>query len=167
MPTWAIVLIIVIVVIIAAFVALGIYANKMQKKAEASQAEIKQNAQTVSLFVIDKKRMKLKEAGFPQMVIDQTPKYLRGTKVPVVKAKIGPRVMNMMCDEKVFDYVPTGKEVKAQINGIYIIGVKALRGQLDSKPEKKGFWARMRAKAEKTLEENNKEKAAAKAKKKK
>ena len=43
MPTWAIVLIIVIVVIIAAFVALGIYANKMQKKAEASQAEIKEN----------------------------------------------------------------------------------------------------------------------------
>ena len=40
------------------------------------------------LLVFDKKRMKLKEAGFPQLVVDQTPKALRGAKVPVVKAKI-------------------------------------------------------------------------------
>jgi hypothetical protein len=167
MPIWLIILLAVLAVVVVALIVLTIVGMKLQKKQEANQEQIDAAKQTVSMLIIDKKNMKLKDAGLPKIVLDQTPKYLRGTKVPVVKAKIGPRVMNMMCDEKVFDYVPTGKEVKAQINGIYIIGVKALRGQLDSKPEKKGFWARMRAKAEKTLEENNKEKAAAKAKKKK
>ena len=54
------------------------------------------------MLVIDKKRMKLKEAGFPSVVIDNTPKYLRRAKVAVVKAKVGPKVMTLMCDEKVF-----------------------------------------------------------------
>ena len=49
--------------------------------------------QQVTMLIIDKKRMKLKDAGLPQMVIDQTPKYLRGSKLPIVKAKVGPRIM--------------------------------------------------------------------------
>lgn len=32
--------------------------------------------------------MKLKDSGLPQIVIDNTPKYLRRSKVPVVKAKV-------------------------------------------------------------------------------
>ena len=46
MPAWAIVMLIVLGVLIAVFIGLGIYANRMQKKAEASQEEIKQGAQT-------------------------------------------------------------------------------------------------------------------------
>lgn len=100
MHTWQIVLLVILVIIIVAFVALLIYGRKLQKKSEASQAEIRAGAQTYSILVIDKKRIKLKEAGFPQIVIDQTPKYMRGAKVPVVKAKIGPKVANLMCDDK-------------------------------------------------------------------
>lgn len=154
MPLWAKIFLIVLAVLIVAFIALAIYANKLQKKSEASQEQIRANAQTYSILVIDKKRLKLKEAGFPQIVLDQTPKALRGAKVPVVKAKIGPKVTNLMCDEKIFDLIPIKKEVKAVMNGIYIIDVKGLRGGLDQKPVKQSWLKRTRAKLQKKVDDN-------------
>ena len=64
------------------------------------------------------------------MVIDQTPKLMRRTKLPIVKAKIGPRIMTMVADEKIFDLIPLKKEVKATISGIYITDVRGVRGPL-------------------------------------
>jgi len=146
MPAWSIALIIAVVVILAVLVALYIWGSKMQKKSEASQEEMKANSQTVSLLVIDKKRLKFKEANLPKIVIDQTPKYLRNSKVPVVKAKIGPKIMNLMCDEKIFDLIPVKKEIKAVVSGIYIMDVKGLRSGLDAKPEKVSFFKKMKNK---------------------
>lgn len=157
MPPWAIVFLIVLAVLVVGFIALAIYANKLQKKSEASQEQIRANAQTYSILVIDKKRMKLKEAGFPQIIIDQTPKALRGTKVPVVKAKIGPKVTNLMCDDKIFDLIPVKKEVKAVMNGIYIIDVKGLRSGLEQKQAKQSWTKRLRAKLAKKKEELSEE----------
>ena len=68
----------------------------MQKKQESQQEQIEAAKQTVSMLIIDKKRMKLKESGLPQMVIDQTPKMMRRAKLPIVKAKIGPRIMTLV-----------------------------------------------------------------------
>ena len=152
MSTWQIVLLVILAILIVAFVALLIYGRKMQKKQEASQANIREGAQTFSILVIDKKRMKISEAGFPQIVLDQTPKYLRRAKVPVIKAKIGPKVATLMCEEKIFDLVPIKKEVKALINGIYVIDVKGLRGGLEQRPVKKKFFARMKDKVTKKTE---------------
>lgn len=149
MSTWQIVLLVILAILIVAFVALLIYGRKMQKKQEASQADIREGAQTFSILVIDKKRMKISEAGFPQIVLDQTPKYLRRAKVPVIKAKIGPKVATLMCEEKIFDLIPIKKEVKALINGIYVIDVKGLRGGLEQRPVKKKFFARMKDKVTK------------------
>ena len=156
MSAWQIVLLVILVIVAVAFVALSIYGRKLQKRSEASQEEIKANSQTFSILVIDKKRMKLKEAGFPQIVLDQAPKYLRRAKVPVVKAKIGPKVATLMCEEKIFDLIPVKKEVKAVISGIYIIGVKGLRGGLEQKPEKKKFFQRMKDKVMKKSEDSKK-----------
>lgn len=156
MSAWQIVLLVILVIVAVAFVALSIYGRKLQKRSEASQEEIKANSQTFSILVIDKKRMKLKEAGFPQIVLDQTPKYLRRAKVPVVKAKIGPKVATLICEEKIFDLIPVKKEVKAVISGIYIIGVKGLRGGLEQKPEKKKFFQRMKDKVMKKSEDSKK-----------
>lgn len=104
---------------------------------------MEQNKQTVSMLIIDKKRMKLKDAGLPQMVLDQTPKMMRGSKLPIIKAKIGPQIMSLICDEKIFDSVPVKKEVKAVISGIYVLNVKGLHGKVEAKPEKKkGFFKR-------------------------
>lgn len=137
MSTWAIVLLIVAVVVTGVLIALYFVGKKLQKKQEDSETQMQAAAQTVSILVIDKKKMKMKEANLPKIVIDQTPKYLRGSKVPIVKAKIGPKVMNLVCDAKVYDLIPVKKEVKAVLSGIYIMDVKGLRGNLEQKKEKK------------------------------
>ncbi len=138
-------LLIILVVITGVLIFLAIYGRKLQKKSEASQAQMKAGAQTVSILVIDKKRMKLKEANLPKIVLDQTPRYLRGSKVPIVKAKIGPKIMTLMCDDKIFDLIPVKKEVKAVMNGIYIMDVKGMRSNLDVKPVKQKFFQRMKS----------------------
>ncbi len=144
MTTVITVLIIVAVVVLAVFIVLYLLGRKLQKKQEASEAQMKAAAQTFSILVIDKKKMKMKDAGLPKMVLDQTPKYMRASKVPIVKAKIGPKVMSMVCDAKIFDLIPVKKEVKAVISGIYIMDVKGLRSSLDAKPEKKGLFKKLR-----------------------
>ena len=144
--TLTIVMLVVLVVLIAALVALSIYGKKLQERQEQSQQELENASQNVSLLVIDKKRMKLKEAGLPQLILDQTPKYMRGRKVPIVKAKIGPRIMSFICDEKIFEIIPVKKEVRAVISGIYIMGVKGLHTNLDARQTKLKFTDKMRLK---------------------
>ena len=144
--TWTIVMLVVLVVLIAALVALSIYGKKLQERQEQSQQELENASQNVSLLVIDKKRMKLKEAGLPQLILDQTPKYMRGRKVPIVKAKIGPKIMSFICDEKIFEVIPVKKEVHAMISGIYIMGVKGLHTNLDARQTKLKFTDKMRLK---------------------
>jgi hypothetical protein len=140
---WAIVLIVVAVIVTGAMIALYFVGRKLQKKQEDSEAQMQSAAQTVSILVIDKKKMKLKEANLPKIVLDQTPRYLRGSKVPIVKAKIGPKVMNLVCDAKIFDLIPVKKEIKASLSGIYIMDVKGLRGNLEQKKEKQTLLKRV------------------------
>lgn len=81
------------------------------------------------MLIIDKKRMKLTESGLPQAVIDQTPKLMRRSKLPIVKAKVGPQIVSLVADEKIFDDIPVKKEVKAVVSGIYITSVKGMHGK--------------------------------------
>lgn len=149
MSPWLIVLLVVLVIVLGLLIAATIYGRKLQKKSEESQEQMKIGAQTVSILVIDKKRMKLTEANLPKIVVDQTPKYLRRSKVPIVKAKIGPKIMTLMCDEKIFDLIPIKKEVKAVMNGIYIMDVKGLRTNLEAKPEKQTLLKKLKNKVTK------------------
>lgn len=138
-----IVFLIILAILIIALVVLYFVGKKAQKKQAEQQELMEANKQTVSMLIIDKKRMKIKDSGLPQLVIDQTPKLMRNSKLPVVKAKVGPQVMTLICDEKIYDSVPVKKEVKAVVSGIYIIGVKGLHGKSDTAPaKKKGFWKR-------------------------
>ena len=133
-------LIVIAVVIAGAAVALYFLGKRAQKKQAEQQEQINATKQTYSMLIIDKKRMKLKDAGLPAMVLEQTPKLLRGQKLPIVKAKVGPQVMSLICDEKIFDLVPVKKEVKASVSGIYIVDVKGLRGgnvKVEKKPKSK------------------------------
>lgn len=63
------------------------WVRKLEKKQAEQQEQLDAVAQTVSMLIIDKGKMKLKDSGLPQIVIDNTPKYLRRSKVPVVKAE--------------------------------------------------------------------------------
>lgn len=145
----AIVLLIILAVLIIALVVLYFLGKKAQKRQNEQQEQINAMKQTVSMLIIDKKRMKIKESGLPQMVIDQTPKLLRGTKLPIVKAKVGPQIMTLVCEEKIFDSVPVKKEVKAVVSGIYITDVRGLHGKTPAAPaKKKGFFKRTLEKAQ-------------------
>lgn len=129
MSTLSIVLLVILAVLIVTVIVLYFVGKKAQKKQSEQQAQIDAMKQTVSMLIIDKKRMKLRDAGLPQMVLEQTPKMMRGVKFPIVKAKVGPQVMSLICDEKIFDSVPIKKEVKAVVSGIYITDVKGLHGK--------------------------------------
>jgi len=142
-----IVLIVICAILVIGIIVLTIIGKKSQKKRAEQDAQIAANAQTMSMLIIDKKKMKLKDAGLPAAVLEQAPKILRSSKVPIVKAKVGPKVLSLMCDAEIFDLIPVKKEVKAVVSGLYITGVKGLRGNIDTTPQKKGFRARLRAKA--------------------
>ena len=143
-----IVLLVILVILIGLLIGLYVFGKKTQKKQEEQQAQIEASKQTVSMLVIDKKRMPLKESGLPQMVIDQTPKLVRRSKMPIVKAKVGPKISILIADEKVFDLIPVKKEIKAEVSGLYIVGVKGIRGNLDAPvKKKKGFFARFKKSA--------------------
>jgi type II secretory pathway pseudopilin PulG len=146
--TGLIVLIVVLVILAAILIALTIFGKKAQKRQEEQQAQMDAVKQTVSMLIIDKKRMKLKEAGLPQAVVDATPKLLRGSKMPVIKAKVGPQIMTLICDEKIFDQVPVKKEVKATVSGIYVTSVKGLHGKIETPQKKQGFFKNLISKAQ-------------------
>lgn len=132
-----IILLIMLVVIVVILGLLALFGSKMQKKQAATQEQMRQAAQQVSMLIIDKKKMKLCDANLPKIVMEQTPKYLRKSKVPIVKVKAGPQVINMMCDAQLFDQIPVKKEVKALVSGIYIVEIKSVRGGSLEKPKTK------------------------------
>ncbi len=141
-----IILLVILIVLIVACVVLYFLGKKAEKRQAEQQEQLAAAAQTVSMLIIDKAKLRLKDAGFPSVVVENTPKYLRRSKVPVVKAKIGPKVMILMCDAEIFPMVPVKKEVKATISGIYITAVRGIRGPLETPQKKKGFLARLRGK---------------------
>ena len=135
MPVWVRVIIIVLAVIIGILIALIIIGRKMQKKQQASQADIEAASQIISMLVIDKKKMmKAMDANLPKIVTEQIPKYMRFAKLPLVKAKVGPKVMTLIADVKVFDALPLKTEVKVAVSGIYITEIKYIRGKVEPKP---------------------------------
>ena len=138
-----IIFLVILAVLVIAFVVLYFVGKKAQKKQAEQQEMLQANKQTVSMLIIDKKRMKIKDSGLPQMVIDQTPKRMRNSKLPIIKAKVGPQVMSLISDEKIFDNVPVKKEVKAVVSGIYVLDVKGLHGRTEAAPaKKKGIFKR-------------------------
>ena len=163
MNTVTIVLLIVLVVLIAAIVALYFLGRRLEKKQAEGQAAIEATSMTLPLLIIDKKIMKIKDAGLPEAVTSQIPKWRQGAKVPVVKAKVGgfqtavnqkmnrmsggpqtakvqSQITTFICDSKeVFDSIPVKKEVKATVGGgIHIVSVKGVHGNTTEKaPEKK------------------------------
>ena len=154
------VLLIIAIILLIVMVVLYFLGKKAQKKKEEQDAQVAAAAQSVSMLIIDKKRMRLKDAGLPQQVLAQTNKLMQRSKLPIVKAKVGSRVI---ADEKIFEEIPVKKEVKATVSGLYITGVRGLRGPLE-KPQgkqKKSLRAKLQAqydKANKKLQEEKQKK---------
>lgn len=144
---------ILLAVTVIVLIVLYYQGNKLQKKQEEQRAQLMENVQQVTMLVIDKKRMPLKEAGLPKMVMEQAPKRAQRAKVPVVKAKIGPRIMTFITDDEVYDLIPVKTQIKAMVSGIYITSINNYRKAPVPEPEKKGFMAKLRGKATRTSKE--------------
>ena len=143
MNALTIVLIVIAVALLAFTIAMYFMGKKAQKRQEEQNEQLAATAQTVSMLIIYKKRMRLKDSGLPTIVLEQSNALLRNSKVPIVKAKIGPKVMTFICDASIYDNIPVKKEVKAVVSGLYITEVKGLRGPLEpQEKKKKGLFKR-------------------------
>lgn len=136
--TAGIVLLVIIAILIIAIIALYILGRRMQKKEAESQSQMEAASQSMTFYIIDMKRMKFKDANLPKIVMEQTPKYARRVKLPILKVKVGPRVMSLICDPKVFDTLAPKQEVKAKVSGIYVTSAKRVRGPIvETDPKKR------------------------------
>ena len=143
MNIWT-VLTVILVVLVVILGLLYYFGNKAQQRQLESQKFIEASSQTANVLIIDKKKMKLKEAPLPKMVYEQSPKYLRWQKIPVIKAKIGPRVVTLVADVKVFYQLPVKAECKVKLSGIYITEV-IKGGIVDEKEMKRRQKAKEKA----------------------
>lgn len=143
MSTPLIVSLVILAVIIVVLIVLFFLGKRAQKKQDEQKAAIDAAAQTMSFFIIDKKKMKIKEAGLPKIVYEQTPRYLRFTKLPIIKVKVGPKVMSLVCEAKIYPQLLPKQEVKATVSGIYVTSAKRIRGPVYEPPKKKGLKGRL------------------------
>jgi len=121
---WAIIAAVVLVVIVAALYFLNRWAGKRM----ATQNEmVEKHKQTVTIYVIDKKKDKVTNANLPKAMASQIPRMGRMMKMPLVKAKVGKDIMTLMCDNKVFPALPVKKNVTVEMAGIYIVGMKGMK----------------------------------------
>ena len=142
LSTLSIVLIVIAVVLLVAVIALYLVGRKAEKKQAEQQRVMQENSQLISLYVLDKKKLRLKEAGLPSIVMEQAPKYARRAKLPIVKVKAGPRVMNLIADAKIYETILPKQEIKAKVSGIYITSFKRIRGPVYEPKKKKKLFGR-------------------------
>lgn len=149
MSTLTLVLIIIAAVLVGVIILLYFLGKRAEKKRAEQEEQIAAAAQTTTMLIIDKKKLRLKDSGLPAAVIEQSPKLMRRSKLPIVKAKVGPKVMSFICDAEIFDMIPLKKEVKATVSGLYITNVKGIRGSIDPNAgKKKSFRQKLREKAQ-------------------
>jgi len=133
---WGIVFILSIIILV---VGVAIYfLNTWAGKKQAQQSEmVAKHKQTVSLYVIDKKKDKIGNANFPKEMAAQVPRLGRMMKMPLVKVKMGPQIMTMMCDGDTFDILPVKKTVTVEIAGAYIVGMKGMKTKMELAEQRK------------------------------
>ena len=148
-----------IMIIIIVLLAIGIFfAYRMNRKAmgQMIQAQdfIDANRQTVQIFVIDKKNEKPSATNMPKAVFDQLPKKAKAKKAFLVRAKVGPQIVTLMCDKPVFNVMPVKKNVKVDIAGMYIVSIAGMN--LEDK-KKKTFTEKITASANRQMTEKTAE----------
>lgn len=137
------IILVVLLILLALLTALYFLGRNLEKKQAQQKAAIEEHKQLVSILVIDKKKLKMKDSGLPKMIQDQMPKYLSWQKLPIVKAKVGPKIMTMIAEEKVFAMLPIKSEVKVLVSGIYITEIKSSRLPLEAPKKKKNILQKL------------------------
>lgn len=156
---WSIVLNVVLVILVILVIILAVLyflGRRLEKRQVEQQTAIEAAAQVVTIMAIDKKKLKLKDAGLPSVVYEQTPWYAKRAKLPIIKVKIGPKITTMIADEKVFLQLPLKTEAKVVISGLYITEIKSVRGGIPPLPKKKKFLDRFRKEKKENTEKKSK-----------
>ena len=131
-------IIMTIVIIISVILGILYFLNQWaSKKMGQQQKMIESSKQSITIYVIDKKKDKIANANFPKSVEAQIPKRMKFMKFPLVKAKIGPQIVTLMCDKKVFNALPVKKNAKVELSGGYIVGMKGMKSDKEIKLAKK------------------------------
>ena len=126
MDLWGIIFIVAMVALVIGIVIY--FLNRWAGKRAATQQEmVEQHKQTVSLYVIDKKKDKITNANFPKAVREQMPRMSKLMKMPLVKVKVGTQIMTMLCEAAVFDALPVKKTVTVEVAGAYIVSMKGMK----------------------------------------
>ena len=129
------IILIILFVIVVILVILYFIGSKLQTTQAATEKTMQQMSMTMSLLVIDKQKLHIKDSGLMKQVQDAIPAYIKWRKFPIVKARIikaniagGAQVMSFICDPKVFKILPVKTEVKVTIAGIYITKLHSAKG---------------------------------------
>lgn len=142
MPIWLMVIIIVGLCVVGAFIVFNFTLKKrFERRADEQQQMIDETKETVTMLIIDKKKMPLRDAGLPKMVLAEAPKRYLRRHMPIIKAKVGPRIMTFVANKDVFKTIPLKTNVKAEVSGIYVTKFVPLKASktADTVPKKKGF----------------------------
>ncbi len=140
--------------VIVALIFVGFYfLNKRGvKRMVQAQDFIDMNRMTVPIFVIDKRKEKPSANNLPKAVFEQMPKTAKMRKTNLVRAKVGPQIVTLMCDNNVYDVLPVKKNVKVDLAGMYIVSITGMN--LDDK-KKKSFSEKITASANKQMSEKS------------
>jgi len=131
-------IVLIVGLVLAALVAGLYFLNRFaNKKMGEQQSLIDQNKMLTSLFVIEKRRAKPEDSRLPKAALEQMPKLAKMQKLNVVTAKIGPQIVNLICDKAIFEVVPVKKTVKAELAGMYIVELKGIKTKKQLKAEAK------------------------------
>ena len=129
------IVLIVLAVIAVILVILYFVGSKLQAKQANTEKAMKQMSMVVSLLVLSKDKLHIKDSGLMKQVQDAIPAYMKWRKFPIVKARIikaniagGAQVMSFICDPKVYKVMPVKTEVKVTIAGIYITKLHSAKG---------------------------------------
>lgn len=146
--------VLIIIIIVLALILAGLYFlnKKSMKRMIQAQDFIDQNRTTVQIFIIDKKQEKPSPTNLPKVVYEQMPKSARMRKTNMVRAKVGPQIVTLLCDKPVYNVLPVKKTVKVDLAGMYIVGMTGLN--LEDK-KKKTFSEKMSASMNKTMEKQS------------
>ena len=123
----------IIVSIVVVIIGAGLYfLNRWASKRSAQQQEmVAQHKQQASIYIIDKKKDKITNANFPKAMAEQIPRMGKIMKMPLVKAKIGPQIMTLICDGDVYKVLPVKKTVTVELAGAYIVGMKGMKTKME------------------------------------
>jgi len=125
---------VIVAVVIAGIVAGLYYLNKWAAKKTTEQQQFVASSKVdVTIFIIDKKHDKAANVNLPKAVMAKLPKVYKFMKMHFIQAKVGPQIVTLMCDKKIFNYLPIKKNVKVELAGIYISGVKGMKSDYEKK----------------------------------